>query len=31
MGTIFGQQTADFTVLIELQSIGCVKPNKKRK
>lgn len=31
METILGQQTAHFTRLIELQSIGCVKPNQKRK
>lgn len=31
MEPILGQQTSDFTRLIEIQSIGCVKPNPKRK
>ena len=31
MESILGQQTVDFTRLIEIQSIGCVKPNSKKK
>lgn len=30
MSIIFGQQTADFTVLIEKQSIDCIKPNQNK-